>query len=142
MSLKSVLKPDSSIMVGLAEAAAIYVIYNSALPNHADIRAANPHDATIESARKAAAWKSAAVLGFVFLLTQDVNSFLVGGLALGGIDYMAKHSNGVNPSTNKLAMPGSSITGSAMEPGANETAYPMPDYADSAQPDLSYSAGY
>jgi hypothetical protein len=125
MSLKSVLKPDSSVMVGLAEAAAVYVIYQSALPNHADIRTAPPNDTTVESSRKGAAWKSAAVLGFVFLLTQDVNSFLIGGLALGGIDYMTKHSNGINPATGKLA--GAAITTPA-EVSPNATAYPMPDY--------------
>ncbi|MCW2899983.1 MAG: hypothetical protein JWO67_2248 [Streptosporangiaceae bacterium] len=141
MALKSVLKPDSAVMVGLAEAAAVYVIYNSALPSHADIRSAPPHDQTIESSRKAAAYKSAAVLGFIFLLTRDLNSFLIGGLALGGIDYMAKHSNGVNPATGKLAdAAGSSITGVAVE--SNDTAFPMSDYSDSPQPDLSYSAGY
>src|SRR5579871_2492051 len=101
--LKTVLKPDSSVMVGLAEAAAVYVIYQAALPNHADIRSAPPHNSDIESARKAAAWKSAAVLGFVFLLTRDLNSFLIGGLALGGIDYMTKHANGISPSTRRGA---------------------------------------
>jgi hypothetical protein len=135
MALKTVLKPDSSVMVGLAEAAAVYVIYQSALPSHADIRSAPAHDQTIDSARKAAAWKSAAVLGFVFLLTQDVNSFLIGGLALGGVDYMAKHANGVNPATGKLQpAAGSSITAPAGGPAAdNSEAFPVPDYADSDQ---------
>jgi hypothetical protein len=141
MSLKSVLKPPESITIGLAEAAAVYVIYQSALPNHADIASAPPHDAMIETARTKAAWKAAAVLGFVFLLTQDVNSFLIGGVALTGIDLMTKHSNGVNPATNKLAAaPGSQITGAATE--ANDTAFPVADYADSPQPDLSYNTGY
>ncbi len=135
MALKSVLKPDSSVMVGLAEAAAVYVIYQSALPSHADIRSAPAHDQTIESARKAAAWKSAAVLGFVFLLTQDVNSFLIGGLALGGVDYMTKHSNGVNPSTNKLQdAPGSTIiSAGGAQQADNSEAYPLADYSDSDQ---------
>lgn len=137
MSLKSVLKPPESITIGIAEIAAVGLIYQSALPNHADIAAAAPHDATIETARKKAAWKSAAVLGFVFLLTQDLNSFWLGGLALAGFDLMTKHSNGVNPATNKLAAaPGSSITGAAMEP--NDTAFPVADYADPAQPEMSY----
>jgi hypothetical protein len=128
MSLKSVLKPDSSVMVGLAEAAAVYVIYQAALPNHADIRSAAPHNTDIESARKAAAWKSASVLGFVFLLTRDLNSFLIGGLALGGIDYMAKHANGINPATGKLAA-GSQITApDSAAPAGNVTAFPLPDY--------------
>lgn len=123
MSLKSVLKPDSSVMTGLAEAAAVYVIYQSMLPNHADIRSAPPHNTDVESARKAAAWKSAAVLGFIFLLTQDLNSFLIGGLALAGIDYSVKHANGINPSTGKLD--GATIT----QPPGNEQAFPMPAYS-------------
>jgi hypothetical protein len=136
--MKSVLKPDSSVMVGLAEAAAVYVIYQSALPSHADIRSAPAHDQTIESARKAAAWKSAAVLGFVFLLTQDLNSFLIGGLALAGIDLMTKHANGVNPATGQLQAPGSTITAGTMgqqdDSGAdNAGAFPLEDYSDSSQ---------
>lgn len=128
-SFNSVLKPDSSITIGLAEAAAVYVIYQASLPNHADIQAAPAHDMNIEANRKKAAWMSAGVLGFVFLMTRDVNSFLVGGLALGGIDFMVKHSNGVNPGTGKLA--GSEITQQPIDAG-NVTAFPVPDYTDSA----------
>ena len=130
MGLKSVLKPDSSVMAGLAEAAAVYVIYQAALPAHVDIRSAPAHNTDIEAARKAAAWKSAAVLGFVFLLTQDINSALIGGLALAGIDLMTKHANGVNPATGKLA-PGAAITAPPDMPAAagNATAFPLPDYA-------------
>lgn len=128
MSLKSVLKPESSMTVGLAEAAAVYVIYQSALPNHADIRTADAHNTDIEAARKRAAWKSASILGLVFLITQDVNSFLIGGLALSGIDLMVKHANAVHPATGKMAGP-VAPSGSALE-----TATPLPDYAD-AQPD-------
>lgn len=136
--MKSILKPPESIAIGLAQAGAVYIIYQSALPNQADIAAAPPHDSTIETRRKAAAWKSAAVLGFIFLLTQDLNSFLIGGLALGGIDFMTKHANGTNPATGKLAgAPGSSITGGAA-PEANDTAFPVADYADAAQPEMSY----
>lgn len=135
-SLKSVLKPPESITIGLAEAAAVYVIYQSALPNHADIRSAPAHNTDIEAARKKAAWKSAAVLGFIFLISRDVNSFLIGGLALGGVDFMAKHSNGVNPMTGKLST-APAAGGAISAAGDNSAAYPMPDYADST--DLSYA---
>ncbi|MGO9220552.1 MAG: hypothetical protein ACLP5E_22750 [Streptosporangiaceae bacterium] len=133
MSLKSVLKPDSSVMVGLAEAAAVYVIYQALLPNHSDISAAPAHDSTVETQRKKAAWSAAGVLGFIFLLTRDLNSFLIGGLALTGIDISAKHSNGVNPATGKLqAAPGSAIT-SSPGPQDNSEAFPLADYSDSDQ---------
>lgn len=128
MALKSVFKaPEGSITVGLAEAAAVYVIYQSALPNHADIRTADAHNTDIEAQRKRAAWKAASILGLVFLITQDLNSFLIGGMALGGIDLMVKHANAVHPATGKMAGP------QAPSQAELETATPMPDYAD-AQP--------
>jgi hypothetical protein len=136
MSLKSILKPDSSVTIGVAEAAAIYVIYQTALPNHADIRTAAPHNADIESARKMAAWKSVALIGLIWLMTQDNNSAIIAGAALGGIDLMAKHANAVNPATGK-ARPGAGAAVST--PGDNATAFPMPDYGGG---DDNAGAGY
>jgi len=133
----AIIKPPESIMIGLAEATAIYAIYQSALPSHTEIRAAKPHDTDVEAARKKAAWTSAAVLGFVYLLTRDLNSFLLGGLALGGIDFLTKHANGTDPKTGKLsaAPAGGAITSAGT---GNAEAYPMPDYTDS--PDMSYAS--
>lgn len=130
MSLKSVIKaPENSITVGLAEAAAIYAIYNSALPSHTDIRSADPHNNDVEGSRKKAAWMSAAVLGFVFLLTQDLNSFLIGGLTLSGIDLMVKHANAVHPQTGKVASADVSV--GDLSAGMDlSTATPLPDYSD------------
>ena len=128
MALKSMFKaPEGSITVGLAEAAAVYVIYQSALPNHSDIRIADAHNTDIEASRKRAAWKAASILGLVFLITQDLNSFLIGGAALAGIDLMVKHANAVHPGTGKMSGP------TAPSSGELDTATPLPDYSD-AQP--------
>lgn len=128
MALKSVIKaPENSITVGLAEAAAVYAIYNSALPSHTDIRSADPHNNDVEAARKRAAWKSAAVLGFIFLLTQDLNSFLIGGMALGGIDLMVKHANAVHPQTGKVASASAAVGDVGLD---LSVATPLPDYSD------------
>lgn len=130
MALKSVFKaPENSVMVGLAEAAAVYVIYQSALPSHADIRTADPHNSDVEATRKRAAWKAASILGLVFLITQDVNSFLIGGLALAGIDVMVKHANAVHPATGKIAGPESAAQ-LPDEASGLETATPLADYSD------------
>ena len=129
MALKSVFKaPEGSVTVGLAEAAAVYVIYQSALPNHADIRSADPHNTDIEASRKRAAWKAGSLLALVFLITQDLNSFLIGGAALAGVDLMVKHANAVHPATGKMAGPAEAAMGTELE-----TATPLPDYSD-AQP--------
>jgi hypothetical protein len=120
--MKSLFKsPDSSVMAGLGEAAAVYVIYQSAMgAGMADIRMAQPHNTDIEAARKAAAWKSAGILAIVFLISKDLNSFLIGGTALAGIDFMYKHANAVHPATGKMA-------GSGGGAGENVTAFPLQD---------------
>lgn len=100
---KSILKPDTSVLLGLANGGIVMAIYNGAVPSIASVRVNDePNDKDVEGSRKQAAWTSAAVLGFMFLLTRDRNSFLIGGLVLAGVDMMVKHANGFNPLTGML----------------------------------------
>lgn len=100
--MRSRLRPDSATTVGLLTAAGVYLIYQNALPTVADIRTAEPHDDDVERARKHAAWESTALVGLVFLVAHDFNSFIIGGAALVGIDYLHKHANATNPQTGRL----------------------------------------
>jgi hypothetical protein len=102
MPFLSKLRPDSATEVGLLTAVGVYLIYNNSLPAIADVRQASPHDGDVESARKSAAWKSAALIGLVFLVARDINSYIISGGALVGIDYMYKHHNAVSPATGKV----------------------------------------
>lgn len=115
--LLSRLQPDSATMVGVISAAGVYLIYNNALPSSADVRTTPANNPDVESARKAAAWKSAALITVVFLVARDLNSYIISGMALVGIDYMYKHSNAIMPGTGKLE-------GAA----AGATVYSMPQY--------------
>lgn len=127
MALRSILRPDTSVMVGLANGAIIMAFYQHELPQNAAIRTAEPHDNDIEKSRRNAAWKSAAFLGFMFLLTRDRNAAMIGGLVLASVDITVKHANGLNPETGKLdaASPGDMT----IAPDIDNT-YPMADYAD------------
>ncbi len=118
-NLLSRLEPDSATQVGILTAIGIYLIYNNALPTIADIRQAPPHDNDVERARKSAAWKSAALVTLVFLVARDLNSYIISGAALVGLDYMYKHHNAIQPATGKL---------DADTTGAPNV-YPLPDYA-------------
>jgi hypothetical protein len=118
--------PDSATMVGLLTAAGVYLIYTNATPNLTDLRAAPAHDKDAEATRKAAAWKSAALVAVVFLVARDLNSYIISGAALVGIDYMFKHQNGVNPGTGKVDTQSDTVAPSLSQ------AYPMPDYSEAA----------
>jgi hypothetical protein len=108
-------------MVGLLTAAGVYLIYNNSVPNLSDLHAAPPHDADVESARKGAAIKSAVLVGLVFLVARDVNSYIISGAALVGMDYMVKHHNAVGHN-------GKIDTGTvSVAPGLSQ-AYPLPEY--------------
>jgi hypothetical protein len=120
--------PGSGVALGLGEAIAVYLIYGSALPSHADIRGVGePNDSNIEASRHAAAVKSAGLIGLVFLLTRDLHAFIVSGAALTGIDYMAKHSNAINPANGKL----STAADGAADSVAPSNVFSMPDYGTS-----------
>lgn len=102
-NLKSVFtSPEGGVMGGLATALAVLFIYNNALPSHADIRSGDPNNVDIESARKGAAIKSTALVGLVFLITRDLNTFILGGATVAGADYLTKHHNAINPQTGTL----------------------------------------
>lgn len=123
--MRSILNPPASVMTGLASGALTVSIYQHALgAGITDLRVAQPHNTDVESARKMAAWTSAAVLGIIFLLTRDRNSFLIGGAMLAGVDITVKHANAVHPDTGKL----SDDLGTSVAPELAE-AYPLPDYS-------------
>ena len=122
----NLMSPDSSTVVGLLTAAGVYLIYNNSLPSIADARTAEPHNNDLESARKGAAWKSAALLGVVFLVAKDINSYIISGAALVGIDYLHKHANAVHPHTGKVDMSGG---GMSIAPSLAEE-YSLPDYSE------------
>jgi hypothetical protein len=102
MRLLSRLQPDSATSVGILTAIGVYLIYTNSLPNAADVRLAPANNEDIDSARKGAAWKSAALITLVFVVARDLNSYIISGAALVGIDYMYKHHNAIEPATGKL----------------------------------------
>lgn len=112
---------DSATLIGLATATGVYLIFNNALPSAADVRQAPPDDTDVSTARKQAAYKSAALVALVFLVARDLNSYIISGTALVGIDLMYKHANMVSPATGKIdaSAGGESIS----------NVYPLPDYS-------------
>lgn len=125
MKLVSVFRhPEGGIAAGIGTAIAVYLIYNSSLPPTIDVRMSPSNDTNIESVRKSAALKSAGLIGLVFLITRDVNAFVISGASLGGIDYLYKHHNAIDSHTGKFEQPEGTVSPMA-------TLHPLPDYGHS-----------
>lgn len=122
-NLKSALSPDGGTMVGLLTAVGVYLIYNNALPSAADVRTAQPGDSDVSASRKQAAWESAGLIGLVFLVSKDLNSYVISGAALVAVDLMYKHANMTNPQTGQLD---TSTSGVSVAPNLTS----LSDYGD------------
>lgn len=114
-NLLSNLSPDGGTMVGLLTAAGVYLIYQNALPDATSIRAGGqPNDVDVTAARKQASYLSVGLVALTFLVARDLNSYIISGAALVGIDLMYKHANMTNPLTGKLD---TSSSGATIAPG-------------------------
>lgn len=120
--LKSILKPEHSVAVGIGIAAVDLLIFNQMLPNTTDVRSASPQNPDVETERRKAVIYCVGVNGFVSLITRDWNVFLIGGIATIGMSYMIAHANEVNPQTGKMVASAQSIDQSM-------AAFALPDYA-------------
>lgn len=114
--------PGRATLVGAVTALGVYAIYNQGMPNITDLRSVAPHNEDAEKARKHSALVSAALIGGVFLVARDINSYIISGIALIAIDSAYKHANAVNPGTGKVATDNSGQSISNV--------YPLPEYAD------------
>lgn len=116
--LLSRLQPDTATSVGILTAVGVYLIYQNALPSMADIRMGPANDENVEYSRKGAAWKSAGLITLVFLVARDLNSYIISGGALVGIDYLYKHHNAIVSGQRQLDGQAPQM----MSPGS----YPLP----------------
>lgn len=98
------LKPDASVMVGLATAALVYAVYNNATPSITEIRAAKPQDTDVDASRKLAAWSAAGVVAGVSLITRDPTVFILGGSMVVVLDWWHRHANAVDPMVGKASV--------------------------------------
>ena len=115
------LKPNESIMAGLATGAVVYSVFNQATPSIADIRTAAPNDATIDTSRKQAVIMSAGLVGAISLIAKDPTIFIIGGAIIIGMDWWTRHANAVNPKTGSVTGPGTAPTMTSAPVGVPNT---------------------
>jgi hypothetical protein len=101
--LKSILKPEHAVAVGIGIGAVDLLIFERLTPGVADIRTAHPKNADVETTRRQAVIYCVGVNGLVSLMTRDWNVFLIGGIVTISLSYLIAHANEVNPATGKMA---------------------------------------
>jgi hypothetical protein len=101
------LKREVSLGVGLATAALVWGVYNTALPSVADVRVGEPQDRDIAASERTATWTSAAAVAGVSLLAKDPTVFIIGGAMVVTLAWWHRHANHFNPSLGSATTPSS-----------------------------------
>lgn len=102
MAIKSVLKPEGSVLLGGVTVIMVLAIYGKTLPNTAVMHATGANDSNLESGRKKATITAETILGAISLITRDANVFILGGLTIIALDWHARHANATAPDTGEL----------------------------------------
>jgi hypothetical protein len=104
------LKREVSLGVGLATAALVWGIYNSATPAMVDIRMGEPGDTHLASTERTATWTATAVVAGISLLAKDPTVFVLGGSMVVVLAWWHRHANNINPVAGSSVLPSSRDT--------------------------------
>lgn len=106
MTIKSILKPENSIVAGLATVGLVAGIYQLDAGPVSQVQASDAYHPANTSAIKKAGYTSLVLVAGVTLLARDPNILILGGAAIIAFSAHYRHSNMVNPGTGQVEAPG------------------------------------
>lgn len=119
------LSREVSLGVGLATAALVWGVYNSALPSVAEARVASAHDSNLAATERAAAWTAAAAVAGISLLSKDPTVFVLGGGMIVALSWWHRHANHFDDTIGAVAG-GKGMGRTATTSGMTDTGGYMP----------------
>jgi predicted thioesterase len=106
-------------MVGLANT----VIFLHFMPPVTDVRAADAFNQQVESSERTALLATTALTLLVAGFAKSLETFMIAGAVVVGVDFAFKHANAVHPGTNKI------MSNSSAGIGGGDNVHPLPDYS-------------
>jgi hypothetical protein len=108
MDFKSVLKPEGSVMAGLATVAAVYGIYQLGLGSVNSVHATDANHPANESSRKKAGLTALTLVGALTLITKDGNVGILGAGTIAAMEINYRHAIMAHPVTGQMMPPDAS----------------------------------
>lgn len=108
MTIKSVLKPENSIVAGLATIAIVAGIYQLDAGPVSQVHASDAYHGANAAGIKKAGYTSLVAVAGISLIARDANIVILGGAAVIAFHAHYRHANMVNPGTNMVESPGAS----------------------------------
>lgn len=102
MAFKSILKPENSIVAGLATVALVAGVYQLDVGPVSQVHASDAGHGANTAGIKKAGYTSLIMVAGISLLARDPNIVILGGAAIIAFHAHYRHANLVNPQTNML----------------------------------------
>lgn len=108
MNIKSILKPEGSIVAGLAVAGSVYAIYQLDIGPVSQAQASDANHPALESSRKKAGYTSFLLVSGLLLLTRDANVGTLGYASIIAMEAHYRHAIMADPNTGVIQPPAES----------------------------------
>jgi hypothetical protein len=113
---KSILKPEGSVVAGIAVAGSVWAIYNMNVGSVASAHMTDANHSAPESARKKAGYTAFIFVSGITLITRDANVGLLGFASIVAMEVNYRHAIMVSPSNGEMQPP----AGNPYQPAGGE----------------------
>lgn len=107
MQIRSILKPEGSIIAGVAVAGSVYALYQIDVGNVSQAVASDANHPALESSRKKAGYTSFILVSAITLMTRDMNVGLLGYMSIIAMELHYRHAIMASPDTLSVQSPAS-----------------------------------
>jgi hypothetical protein len=108
MTIKSIFKPEDSVVAGLATVGLVAAVYQLDAGSVSQVHASDSYHPSNTSGIKKAGYTSLIMVAGISLLARDPNIVILGGAAIIAFHAHYRHANMVNPGTGQMEAPGAS----------------------------------
>lgn len=109
MAFKSYLKPEGSIVAGLAVMAVVYAIYQLDMGTSAQVQMTDANHPAVETSHKKASYKAAVVVAGIGLIAKDANIIILGSASIIAMELTYRTAIMAHPETGAMVPPGDSV---------------------------------
>lgn len=109
MAFRSVLRPENSVVAGVAVMAAVYADYQLNLGNTSQVHATDANHPILETSRKKAGYSALIMVAGIGLIAKDANIIILGSASIIAMELIYRHSIMAHPATGQMQAPGVEI---------------------------------
>jgi hypothetical protein len=105
MPIRSILKPEGSVVSGLAVAGLVYATYQLDVGPVANAQASDANHPALETSRKKAGYTSFALVAGLTIITRDANVGILGFASILAMEAHYRHAIMADPSSGVIQVP-------------------------------------